>query len=49
MLKYHASRHVDLQANVYNLTDQAYYDGIHPEHVIPGAGVSALFSVNFKF
>jgi len=49
MVKYHASHHIDLQANVYNLTDQPYYDGIHPEHVIPGAGVSALFSVNFKF
>jgi catecholate siderophore receptor len=49
MLKYHASHHIDLQANVYNLTDQEYYDGIHPQHVIPGAGVSALFSVNFKF
>jgi len=49
MLKYHASHHIDLQANLYNLTDQAYFDGIHPGHVIPGAGVSALFSVNFKF
>jgi catecholate siderophore receptor len=49
MLKYRASRHVNLQLNIYNLTDQAYYDGIHPGHVIPGAGVSALFSVNFKF
>jgi catecholate siderophore receptor len=49
MLKYHASHHIDLQANLYNLTDQAYYDGIHPGHVIPGSGVSALFSVNFKF
>jgi catecholate siderophore receptor len=49
MLKYHASHHIDLQANIYNLTDQAYYDGIHPGHVIPGAGISALFSVNFKF
>jgi catecholate siderophore receptor len=49
MVKYQASHHIDLQANVYNLTDQPYYDGIHPEHVIPGAGVSALFSVNFKF
>ncbi len=49
MLKYHATHHMDLQANVYNLTDQPYYDGIHPGHVIPGAGVSALFSVNFKF
>jgi catecholate siderophore receptor len=49
MVRYHASQHIDFQANVYNLTDQAYYDGIHPAHVIPGAGVSALFSVNFKF
>jgi catecholate siderophore receptor len=49
MVKYHASKHVEFQANVYNLTDQKYYDGIHPNHVIPGAGVSGLFSVNFKF
>jgi len=49
MVRYHASEHIDFQANVYNLTDQAYYDGIHPAHVIPGAGISALFSVNFKF
>ena len=49
MVAYHASHHIELQANVYNLTDQRYYDGIHPQHVIPGAGVSALFSVNFKF
>jgi catecholate siderophore receptor len=49
MLKYHASHHIDFQANIYNLTDNEYYDGIHPQHVIPGAGVSALFSVNFKY
>jgi catecholate siderophore receptor len=49
MVKYHASHHIDFQANLYNLTDQRYYDGIHPQHVIPGAGISALLSVNFKF
>lgn len=49
MLKYHFNKHVDLQANFYNLTDNYFYDQIHPGHIVPGAGISALFSINFKF
>ena len=37
-----------LQLNGYNLTDQKYYDLIHPAHVVPGAGRSLLASLNVR-
>ena len=37
-----------LQVNGYNLTDQKYYDLLHPSHVVPGAGRSLLASLIFK-
>lgn len=37
-----------LQLNGYNLTDQKYYDLLHPSHVVPGAGRSLLASLIFK-
>ena len=37
-----------LQLNGYNLTNQKYYDLIHPAHVVPGAGRSLLASLNFR-
>lgn len=40
---------LSLQLNVYNLTDKYFYDEIHPGHIIPGAGRSALIGLNFKF
>jgi catecholate siderophore receptor len=49
MLKYHLNKHVDLQANINNLADNYYYDQIHPGHIVPGAGISALFSATFRF
>lgn len=49
VLKYQVSQSLDLQINVYNLTDKYYYDQIHPAHIIPGAGRSALFTVHFRF
>jgi catecholate siderophore receptor len=36
---------VDAQLNVYN---NAYFDLLHPAHVVPGAGRSVLLSVNFR-
>ncbi|MEO6803455.1 MAG: TonB-dependent receptor [Granulicella sp.] len=39
----------ELQANVYNLLDRFYIDQPHPSHLVPGAGRSALFGVNYKF
>ncbi len=49
MLRYSLTRNIDLQANVENLTDQAYYDGVHPGHVVPGEGRVLFISTNFRF
>lgn len=49
MAKYDVNERVSVQANIDNLTDRFYLDELHPGHVIPGAGTSALFGVNLKF
>ena len=36
MAKYPLTDRLDLQLNVYNLTDEYYYDQIHPAHIVPG-------------
>src|SRR5262249_47373602 len=41
MAKYPLGEHVDLQVNFYNLTDNYYYDQVHPAHIVPGAALSA--------
>jgi catecholate siderophore receptor len=48
MIKYPINEKVSLQCNVYNLTDNKYYDQLHPSHVVPGAGTTALFTLAFK-
>jgi catecholate siderophore receptor len=48
MAKYPLTEKVSLQLNLYNLTDNKYYDQLHPSHVVPGAGTTALFTLNFK-
>ena len=49
MLKYHITKNIDIQANVNNLTDKYYYDGVHPGHINPGEGRVVYVSTNFKF
>lgn len=49
MGKYELSERVSLQANVFNPLNRNYIDQIHPAHVVPGAGASVLFGVEFKF
>jgi len=49
MVKYKVSHRITVQANLYNLTDNYYLDQLHPNHVIPGPGISALFSTSFTF
>ncbi len=49
MASHPLGEHVDIQVNVYNLANRYYYDEIHPGHIIPGAGRSALIGFNFKF
>jgi catecholate siderophore receptor len=43
------SRHLELQANIYNLMNRFYIDQPHPSHLVPAAGRSALFGLNYKF
>lgn len=49
LIKYPLTRHINLQMNMYNLTNNEYYDQIHPSHVVPGAGRSALFTIGFNY
>jgi catecholate siderophore receptor len=49
MVKYQVTEKVSLQANLYNITDKYYLDQLHPSHVIPGAGRTALFTANVKY
>jgi catecholate siderophore receptor len=49
MVKRPVTERIELQANVYNLLNRFYIDQPHPSHLIPGAGLSALFGANFRF
>jgi catecholate siderophore receptor len=49
MAKYLFNEHVQMQLNVYNLTDEYYLEQLHPWHVVPGAGRSAQLSVKFTY
>ncbi len=39
----------EAQVNMNNLLNRAFIDEPHPSHLVPGAGRSALFGVNYKF
>ncbi len=49
MLRRPVTDKLELQANVYNLLNRFYIDEPHPSHLVPGAGVSALVGVNYRF
>jgi catecholate siderophore receptor len=49
MLKYQMTKNIDVQLNVTNLTDEFFYDGVHPGHVVPGEGRTFFVSTNFRF
>jgi catecholate siderophore receptor len=49
MLKRPIGERFEFQVNVNNLLDRFYIDLPHPSHLIPGAGASALFGINFRF
>ncbi len=49
MLRRPLTEHIQLQANVYNLTNNFYIDQPHPSHLIPAPGLSALIGANFRF
>jgi catecholate siderophore receptor len=43
------SERTSLQVNLNNLTNRYYYDQVHPAHIVPGAGFTALAGINFRF
>jgi outer membrane receptor for monomeric catechols len=47
MAKYTVNAKFDVQLNVYNIGDTYYYDMLHPAFVIPGAGRSAMLTLNY--
>jgi len=49
MASFPVSRHLDLRLNLYNLTNEYYFDRLGGGHLIPGAGRSVLVSAGFRF
>ncbi len=49
MVSHPINEHIELQANVNNLTNRYYYDQLHPGHIVPGPGRSALIGFRFRF
>lgn len=49
MAKYSVGSHLMLQLNVSNLTDKKYFDQLHPFHVVPGPGRTALLSLQMRY
>ncbi len=48
MAKYQITPKISMQLNIYNITNEFYYDQLHPSHVIPGAGRTLLLTTNIK-
>ncbi len=51
MASYRVTQNIELQLNVYNLTDEFYIERLHSggAHAVPGAGRTAILSSSFKF
>jgi catecholate siderophore receptor len=49
MVKHPLTEYLDFQVNVSNIANRYYYDQLHPAHIVPGAGRSALVGLHFKF
>jgi catecholate siderophore receptor len=49
MARYPITKNVDVQVNLNNIANKYYYDGLHPNHLIPGEGRTLLVSMAFRF
>lgn len=49
MASYPISKYIDLQLNLYNLTDTYYFDRLGGGHLVPGPGRAAMISTSFRF
>jgi catecholate siderophore receptor len=46
---YQLYKNLQLRLNAVNLTDELYFDGVHPSHIIPGAGRTLIGTAIFTF
>jgi catecholate siderophore receptor len=49
MARYRFSESLTVKINLANLTDEYYFDQLHPWHVVPGAGFTATLAVNLSY
>ncbi len=49
MVKYPITPSLSIQANLTNITNSYYYDGLHPGHIIVGPARAALITLSSKF
>ncbi len=49
MASYPLTEHVNVRLNVYNVTDEYYFDRLGGGHLVPGAGRSALLTTEVRF
>lgn len=49
MASYPLTDHIDLRLNLYNLTDEYYFDRLGGGHLVPGPGRSAMLGAGFRF
>lgn len=49
MGKYTVNQHLTLKLSLTNVTDELYYDQLHPFHVVPGAGFAGVFAINLDY
>jgi catecholate siderophore receptor len=49
MAKYYMNEKIDLQLNVTNIFNTFSYDQVHPSHMVPGAGRTAMLTVDYKY
>lgn len=48
MGRFTISDRLTLKLNLANLTDEFYFEQLHPWHVVPGAGFTATFAINYS-
>ncbi len=49
MMKYQYSDNITIKVNLTNLTDEYYFDQLHPWHVVPGPGIGGVFAINLDY
>ena len=49
MGRYHLSDSISFKMNLTNLTNEYYFNQLHPWHVVPGSGFTATFAINILY